>query len=696
MAPVPGRHWRTPSTRPFGPPPPRRGEVPGHVVERGGHPRVEGIEERRGEDRLQVSPGGAGSLPARRQPGDAGAVRRGEDGPQVAVGLAVHLRRLARPPQPPRRLRGGAQAAEVPEVVPDDAVLPLPEELPIRDGGRQEAGPDRRVAGRPRPPDPLHRAAEGGVDALEPAVVARDEPVLDERPDGVAVRVELPLLAHELPALLLMGREVLQRAPRLLQVPGVGERDGLVGPVAQVELVVEPLAGVRLAEVEADELVGDRGEVGVEDRRLREREARAAGEERPPAGSRLLVESAGIDRPGGPGRRRRVDRPEGESQDDLRGPPGREGEVEDQPRSLGRGARAGRREERRRLASPERHCGPAAARRRPELERCRRPPLEAQTRPGRSIPPVRERDLEEREELSVRGPGGRLSGEGRRKGGDRDLDAGGRGGVPEDEALPHQREPALLERLPEAGRQAAQLAPGERLHGDAAAEEDLEPRRDPGAVEEVGEAGHRPGVREVLVGGRLEVLDRRPGRGRHCHGEGERDGGQRGRPPAREAGMRSMHGGSSFGARRCAAPTRRYGTAAAGGGEQGGPRSARRPARIGEPGREAPGGTAGGARPGRPGRARTSPRSEEATASGPRRSSAGRGAGERAAGPERRRSAPAVLRMFPDLHLMLQPRLGFWSTITGRPASTALSAALRSFPVTGVSVFGRDPSNCPR
>src|SRR5581483_4492293 len=42
-----------------------------------------------------------------------------------------------------------------------------------------------------------------------------------------------------------------------------------------------------------------------------------------------------------------------------------------------------------------------------------------------------------------------------------------------------------------------------------------------------------------------------------------------------------------------------------------------------------------------------------------------------------------------SFHLMLQPRLGCWSWLTGSPAITAFSAARRSRPVTGISFPGR-------
>jgi len=44
---------------------------------------------------------------------------------------------------------------------------------------------------------------------------------------------------------------------------------------------------------------------------------------------------------------------------------------------------------------------------------------------------------------------------------------------------------------------------------------------------------------------------------------------------------------------------------------------------------------------------------------------------------------------FPAFHLMLQPTLGFWSGLTGRPARTASRAARRSRPVTGLPLPGR-------
>jgi hypothetical protein len=50
----------------------------------------------------------------------------------------------------------------------------------------------------------------------------------------------------------------------------------------------------------------------------------------------------------------------------------------------------------------------------------------------------------------------------------------------------------------------------------------------------------------------------------------------------------------------------------------------------------------------------------------------------------------------PSFHLMLQPTLGSCSAGTGRPASTASAAARREAPVTGMPLFGRLSSNCPR
>src|SRR5690606_35149503 len=47
----------------------------------------------------------------------------------------------------------------------------------------------------------------------------------------------------------------------------------------------------------------------------------------------------------------------------------------------------------------------------------------------------------------------------------------------------------------------------------------------------------------------------------------------------------------------------------------------------------------------------------------------------------------------PGFHLMLQPMLGCCSVGTGRPASTASTAARRSSPVTGTLLLGRLESN---
>ena len=47
-------------------------------------------------------------------------------------------------------------------------------------------------------------------------------------------------------------------------------------------------------------------------------------------------------------------------------------------------------------------------------------------------------------------------------------------------------------------------------------------------------------------------------------------------------------------------------------------------------------------------------------------------------------------------HLMLQPILAFCSSASGRSASAAFRASLRSFPVSGFPLPGRLSSSCPR
>ena len=65
-------------------------------------------------------------------------------------------------------------------------------------------------------------------------------------------------------------------------------------------------------------------------------------------------------------------------------------------------------------------------------------------------------------------------------------------------------------------------------------------------------------------------------------------------------------------------------------------------------------------------------------------------------GPDSPDNGLSSLQDYFPFHLIPHPALGYCSSATGAPASTALRAARKSLPVSGMPLPGREPSRRPR
>ena len=225
-----------------------------------GHPRVVGREDLGGPEGLGVAPVGAGLLPARREVVQAGPSPGRVEVRPVELQFAQQLFGLVGFAQRAGSVGGAPQAAEVPDVVTHDVVFGVPEVFSVGRGDRQHTR--KRRVGRCLAPGlhrPVHGPAHLWVDSLEPGPVAGDLVELPQCPDGLAVGVELVLLRLEAAVRPLMAEVELQGLSGRVHQAGLFQLHHLVGSVADVKLVVESFATVKLAVIANQQLAHMRG-----------------------------------------------------------------------------------------------------------------------------------------------------------------------------------------------------------------------------------------------------------------------------------------------------------------------------------------------------------------------------------------------------------------------------------------------------
>ncbi len=230
------------------------GKLVSYELAQGSHARIVAVEQLRRPQGFGVAPVRAVSFPTRREVLETGLLPGGVDVFPVRVGFGPQLRGILVLSQRLGGVGRAEHAAQVPQIVAHDVVLALPQVFAIRRG--------RRQAHRQRAPECCDAPALStpppgiicGYTRSRNSSVARDLIVLPQRPDGLAVRVELVRLRFEPPVVALPYQVAFDGFGGGVRKPGLLQFHHLIGPVADVELVVEVFAAVHFAVVVGDQL----------------------------------------------------------------------------------------------------------------------------------------------------------------------------------------------------------------------------------------------------------------------------------------------------------------------------------------------------------------------------------------------------------------------------------------------------------